>query len=447
MGRKKKSQIAKTGKRSKEQILGIVSQAGAEISAKPVTAVQVEKDFFDILKYQRKQANNLLGGFSGEKYTLSQEVIARLLQIPKKFDRIENNILYAATMLGEFVLNFKIEMDIQPDFCKAKLFLIEIERGLEEDIKHLSLLEELTEVYMFEFRNFLCNKWHIFYEDQPFEKDDELYRFLHLQQEEFLFNRELVEILSQLYLVRMLAILDGMGQLGEKVRYEYKLMMEKFLQQNPGIAQNFTLQKQLLDFVLQKNKAFEQVLKTEDGAKVLAGFSTPLKNIRDKTYPTILETKKQEKAPEKKKEATKAKAKKKDASAKAAGGKGIDFWKNYKPTIVSGGGGGPVKLAQPKVVAKIELPKAQNPKEIASAKPKESLSEDVSQDAFDVYEQTEQDQRVEDSQKETLAIINEDVVEENKEVENETRVEDSQKLKEDVSAYEGKAPSSNFRSI
>ena len=60
----------------------------------------VEKDFFDILNYQRKQSNNLLGYFSSDgSYKISQELVAQLLLVPKKFDRFDNNLVYVASVL------------------------------------------------------------------------------------------------------------------------------------------------------------------------------------------------------------------------------------------------------------------------------------------------------------------------------------------------------------
>ncbi len=327
----------------KKESFGVVNQPEGVSSSEKLDLVAIEKEFVEILNYQRKQENNLLGSFVEEKYAIPDNIVKELISIPKKFDHFEDNIMYCATVLGEFVLNFKIEMDISPDYCSAKLYIIETEMDVAENIKHVSLLSEIVDMYKFEFRKEVEESWNVYYDDDVLTKTDAttaIYNYLHMQSEDFLFNRELVEILSQLYLVRMLALLDKMGDVGDKVRLEYKLLMEKFLATDPSVAQNYTFQRRILNHVLKSQKAFETVLKTEEGAKILKGYSTPLKNVRDKTYPTVLtETKAKTpaKTPEKTKDAkSKPSIKKKSAPAKKASGKAIDPWQKYKATVYGG---------------------------------------------------------------------------------------------------------------
>lgn len=339
----------------------------------PLDPVAVEKDFFEILNYQRKQNNNLLGSFSGDKYQISKEFIDLLLALPKKFDRIEDNVVYAATVLNTFVLNFKIVMDIAPDFCKAQLFLIENENTVESEIKHLSQLDEFVEIYSLDFRPHFCEKWNIFYEDVQADLG-ELYHYLQLQEEENKFNKELVEILSQLYVVRMLALLDKLGSKTDKAKFEFKLLMEKHLSVSPIFASDFTSQKLLLDQILKSNDLFKEILKTDEGTKILAAYATPLKNIRDKTYPaTVLEIKKEDKPQAKAKPAeSKGKVKAKGGSPAKGGDVKTFSWKDYKPLNISGGGGISLsKPAAPKAAPVQEKPKEQS--KVEHAKPVEVL--------------------------------------------------------------------------
>ncbi len=293
---------------------------------------QVLKNFEEILKLQRKQKNNLLGSFVNDKYEISDEIRNALILIPKKYDRVEDNVLYAAVVFDATVLNFKIEMNIEESYCDAKLSLIEIEQGIEEDVKHITVLDSVVEPYMFEFRNHLCEIWNVYYNDVPLEKEDKVNKYLNRQKDEFAFNRELIEILSQLYFLRMSALLDTLGETGEKIKQEYKLMIEKYLHDDPSLTQNFTFQMELLNSVIKKHKGFEVILKTEEGKKILNGFSTPLMNIRDRKYPTVLqEVGKQTKAEDNKKSG-KDNAKSK-ASVKKKGSSPVKFSKpaNYLP--------------------------------------------------------------------------------------------------------------------
>lgn len=328
---KSKKSVSRMVQKDKE-----AQQSPAKAAPAPLDPAKALKDFFEITCYQRKQNNNLLGFFVEEKYQISKEFIEKLLELPKKFDHIEENVLYAASVMETFVLNFKIVMEIAPDFCKAQIFLIEIEQGVENDTKHLTLLDEFVEIYSLDFRQHFCDKWNIFYDDKQPDLG-ELYHYLHLQEEENRFNKQLVEILSQLYVVRMLALLDKLGTKTDKAKFEFKLLMEKHLSTDPAFASDFTMQKFLLDQVLMTNKLFEEIIKTDEGVKILDAYATPLKRVKDKTYPaTVLELKtenKTEATPEKKAAPEKGKVKSKGGSpAKGASFSGID-WSKLKSHI------------------------------------------------------------------------------------------------------------------
>lgn len=298
MGRKKKEHSAQRQNfaESEEKKVKDAADEKKQNPSSKLTPEQIEREYADILNYQRKQRDNLLGNFSSGKYSIPDAIRAELLKIPKKFDEFDNNVARLSTILGRFVLNFKIVFTLDPDVCNAKLYIVEIEHDVEDDIKHETLLDEFEQAHNFEFRKIVFEKWHIFYDDAVLIKDDLLQNYLHMQQEENLFFGELDMILSQLFVVRMLALLDKMGELGNKVRAEFKLAMEKFLAKNPKYAQDFVFQKRLLDKFIAFYGALVVIAKTEEGAKILTGYSTPLKNVRDKAYPsTVVEpTKKKE---------------------------------------------------------------------------------------------------------------------------------------------------------
>lgn len=340
MGRKKKETNAQKQNfaEGEEKIEGAKSNSSAPKS----TPEQIEREYADILNYQRKQRDNLLGNYATGEYALPDEIKAELLKIPKKFGEIEDNVAHVSTILGRFVLNFKIVFTIDPDICNAKLYIIEIEHDLDEDIKHETLLDEIEQEHSFEFRKIVFEKWNVYYDDDVLVKDTILQTYLHMQEEENLFFGELEMILSQLFVVRLLAFLDKMGELGEKIRVDFKLAMETFLAKNPRLAQDFSFQKRLLDKLIAKHGALVLIAKDEEGAKILLGYCTPLKNVRDKTYPaTMIEPAKpkQEKKTEKKAE---PKIKKK-GSKPASPTKTfiLDMSKVGKLGMkVSGGGGG-----------------------------------------------------------------------------------------------------------
>lgn len=283
---------------------------------------KIEKDFMEIIYRQKKQRNNLLGTFVGGQYKLDDEtILQKLIEIPKKVEETDKNVVYLSQKLNDFyVLNFKIELDISESYCTAKLFFFETENSFQENEKYTTLLDEQVAPYSPSFVQDMLKLWHAYYNEDPFEIDDYILSYLEIQRKDFEFVREINDILSQLYILRMLKLLEGLGEDGKKLQAAFNLEIEKISLKNPDIHNNFTLQKVILDKVLQKNKGFVVVLKTEEGKQILNDYYTPLKNIQDKTIPAAVEPVKEEKQkqPQKAKDEKKSQKAKSKAAAKSS---------------------------------------------------------------------------------------------------------------------------------
>ncbi len=137
-----------------------------------------------------------------------------------------------------------------------------------------------------------------------------------MQREEFLFSKELVAILSQLYVLRMLKFLEGFGELGEKIQIDFRRAMEAKTELDPSITMDFALQKEILDNIILKHGALKQILKDKQGAEIVENFTTPLNKIRAKSFDTITENvKKAEKEEKKETKTTTPVVKKKGGSS------------------------------------------------------------------------------------------------------------------------------------
>ena len=321
-------------KKMKENSFGIVE--GQKDTVPTLNAEQVNNDFLKIKLYETKLKNNLLGEFlpNGEYKITDEKIIAALINIPKKYSDKNESFVYASTIIDNVVLNFKIEMNISESYCNANLSIIEVEHGVEEDIKHVTRLDNFVDVYSPKFKENVYRRWKVYFEEDVYEKDDFLKNYLSKMKEEFLFNKELTAILSQLYVVRMLKLLGSCGELGEKVKLEYKLLVEKILNKDASITQDYTRLKNILDYVIIKNKALPVLLKIPEALVIMQNYSAPIQRIKDKTLPPRvtevqgLPDKKEEKKEEKKKSAP-AKKKAKAKSSKKAKPYIYDF-KNFK---------------------------------------------------------------------------------------------------------------------
>ncbi len=336
---------------------------GAKPEAVPMSPADVQKDYLNILYYQAKQRNNLLGEFSSDgKYAIKDEkILQELVLLPKKFDEKKDNVVYASTKIeDEIVLNFKLEFEMSESFCRGVLSIIETEQNVQENIKHVTKLDEYKDIYSPKFKEDMYKRWKVYFDEEVYDKNDYIYSILHMQHEEYLFNKELTEILSQLYMVRLLKLLDNSGEVGEKIKGEYKLLVEKLIQQDPSIMQDNTRLKLVLDSIIIKNKALATLMQTKEGTEIFAGYSAPIKRVKDKTVEVVLnvggaEKKKENKTIDTKTAAKKGGAKKKDKSAGGGGGKPFvfDFAKGFKAAKYGGAPTfkfAPVKKAEAKTV-------------------------------------------------------------------------------------------------
>ncbi len=354
--------------KKKTKSFGVVE--GEIKETQPSEEDKLIQDFTKFLYYQKKQRSNLLGDFADGEYDIRDErILKALLKLPKKFENQEGDSIYASTKLDDFVLNFRIDIDVSYSYCDARIWFIEIESDAIEDIKHTTQLDRVVEIYSQEFRQNTLDGWNVYYDDQQIEKDEFLKNLLRHQHEEFLFNQELVAILSQLYLLKMLKFLDTLGEDGEKLKMEYRKLMEEKLNNNPALSQDFAFQKEILDYVLMKHNALPEILKTKAGKEIVEGYLKPISNIKDKKFETITEDMKKEK---KEKKADKAPSSTK-AKVKAGGSKSVtkpspkidlskvfgkDTPKSYAPSII-------VPYVEPKTVEKapveIEIPTPELP--------------------------------------------------------------------------------------
>lgn len=319
---------------------------GAKPEAAQMSPADVQKDYLNILYYQAKQRNNLLGEFSSDgKYAIKDEkILQELVLLPKKFDEKKDNVVYASTKIeDEIVLNFKLEFEMSESFCRGVLSIIETEQNVQENIKHVTKLDEYKDIYSPKFKEDMYKRWKVYFDEEVYDKNDYIYSIMHMQHEEYLFNKELTEILSQLYMVRLLKLLDNSGEVGEKIKAEYKLLVEKLMQQDPSIMQDNTRLKLVLDSIIIKNKALATLMQTKEGTEIFAGYSAPIKRMKDKTTEVVLnvggaERKKEDKTIDTKTAAKKGGAKKKDKSAGGGGEKPFvfDFAKGFKAAKYGG---------------------------------------------------------------------------------------------------------------
>lgn len=362
MGKKRKKSLGKFALASNST----KDSQNSTTAAPSLDGDKVKKEYLELLYMQKKRENLLLGDFAADgSYKISDEkFLKELKSIPKKFDEKIDNVVYANAILGPYILKFKIEFQIKEDFCSSVLSFIEIEQGIEEDVKHITVLDKHLGVYSPTYAEEVYELWKVYFDEEIYEKNDFLHDYLKKREEEFLFSMELTEVLAQIYLVRMLKFLDGFGEEGEKIKQEYKLLVEKLSKNDPSFMQNHTKLKKILDKIIIEHKALDAIAKTAEGAEILNEFASPLRRVFQMSSPSIVEAagkdvKKEDEKKQETKTAAKKPAAKKKGKAKSSGGA------SFKPFIMD-----PKKAFGKLSVGGYSIPKVDIPKTKDSGGPK-----------------------------------------------------------------------------
>ncbi len=329
----------------------------AEEKKEDVDVKKLRDKFYEIYFYQVKLRDGLLGEFSSDgKYSIKDtKILEALLSLPKHLDLKENNIVYASTKVGNHVLNFEIDLDIVETYCTATIRIVETERRAEESIVHKQEIGKLVEMYSPMFEQNALLEWNVLKEPVEIGNDNLFFKlFADFEREENMY-KELFDIWAQIYLLKYLDMLDAFGENGFEVKAGYRSIYEKLFEKFPGIAQDYTRLKLILDGLMLKYPGLlESILASSP--EVIRSYIESLNRARGIDVIRRVEprdTLEPKKPDAKKKEETKAKkkpAKKKDAG-KGGKGKG-DKDKPKKDDKKKGGGG--VLLAPPRENAKID---------------------------------------------------------------------------------------------
>lgn len=318
------------------------AESTASKKPKDPNADKIKKQFDEISRYQTKRENLLLGEYSADgKYSLTDDTLMQdLVSMPKVLQERVDNVVYAHTKYKGYNLNFKVELDISESYCSAEMFLIEIEHGVDEDIKHLTSLGNFVEMYSPSFKENVYKTWNINLQETPLDKDDVVFKNLKELEGEYNFSKELIEILSQLYIVRLLKLLDNCGTLGLKIQGDYRALVEELIRKDPSLAQDHTRLKQILDKMIAKHNGFDTILSKPEGAEILKNFSEPISRVTGKNVPILVDNGTQVEEKPAEKSAEKKEAPKKKKSKSKGGGDSIKpfvyDYKNYKPTVLAG---------------------------------------------------------------------------------------------------------------
>lgn len=318
--------------------------------------------------YESLLRNKLLGKFDTKgQYIIEKNIKNDLTWVRKTMQRMTEKVIYCDSIIASNDLKFEIEYDISETYCNATLIFVETEYGAELDKKYRTPLDSFIEPYSPKFIEHVKERWNIDrVEDQYSKELSNLEALLLALLSAYEFNKELIEILSQIYVLRMTAFLATAGEVGQNLLAKYKLVVQQKLENNPSITQDYSFLKRILDEVFVKFNAIPLLLSKNEKevGEILKNFYEPLERIKNRDKVVIGKSEKEEikeDKPKKKEEPKKSKAK---------GGK-TESVGTYKINgLFSGGQIQNLKQNKGKAELTLEEPKKLNEEKKEEVKPK-----------------------------------------------------------------------------
>lgn len=377
---------------------------------------ELEVSFEDVLKefeiysdMENMLRSSLLGYFEGDKYKIKKEIADDLLKLPKVIDEETLGKIVCHTNYKDYTFKFLITYDNFTTYSSARIYLLEDEDRVDEVITHKTLIGESVRPGGKNIADELVFEWNLKKGKNDGDGEDggdpameitELDAALLGIKTDYLFNRELMEVLSQIYILRLTNLLKNSGEEGEMILTEYNKLLREYAIKRPIILQKYVMMKHLFDRVIKKNNGIE-ILKQKNEKELkdaLEDFYRPLRKIntryvdgKEVEFPSIERIKgtPQIEKPAPKKIVEKGEKPFYIKSAKAAK---IDPYKFGKPVEgASIKGGGVAKFTPPKVESKPK-PKEDVSDKTTVEKPPEKRKETeeerkaAAEEAFDAAE-------------------------------------------------------------
>ena len=384
----------------------LLSEYGEDV-AKSEGVVKPEINFAEIEEKFKRYShvedvlhNGLIGSFVDGKYEIPDELKDDLKKLNKVLASSDGKTLVCHAKYRDFQFNFEVDIERLEIFSTAKLYLLEEKEEEEGAKKFKTLISSEVAPKDINIEKRAMEVWHISLEEEENEtKLSELDSIIIRLSKDRTFGKDLIEILSQLYIFQMLKFLEGVGEAGKEVVKEYNEFVRLIIIKKPSIVNNHVKLKEVLDKMLSENELMVEIKKSHESeiGEIYREFYEPLEKISAKkeksaeveSAPKTMEGAEIMDKEVKKKSAGRSKGEKPYYPNPAKPGK-VD---TLSKVNVSGGAG--VAKIKPTAVKtptppKVETSKPQEPKEVVnkdtkSTVPTNTLEEEVSKGLEDEF--------------------------------------------------------------
>ena len=283
-------------------------------------------DYLKICLREFCDANHLVGKFRDDgKYYLQNDIKKDLVQMEKEIALVEEGVFYASNSYMNKNFNFKIVVEkLAENKARAILYLIEDYLDGQQRGQFSTFVASFEEVINGDFNIKVKTAFNLVDSAGDLHETDipQVAILLHGQKENGIFLDELIELGSQIYVLRMLELLEKAGEKGQEILTDFKEAQKKMEEEESkeekpdqkkkskkdividmSVNKKYTKLRKILDQSIQKHGGYEKLpIKKEDLQKNLKTFVEPVKKVEEmrKNYQgQFVEVSAKKKAPEK----------------------------------------------------------------------------------------------------------------------------------------------------
>lgn len=248
-----------------------------------------ESDYIEFYKNAlRFQAfkNNLVGKFnSNGHYVISPEVKADLVRMPKEIENMGEDFYKASNIYMKKFFYFDVKIVMEEDGkARASLYLTENVGIYFSDPHIITHIADFVDVYDDEYRIKLRKVFNLV--DIAVPVNDFLIPELAVVMQDnydfLLINEGLYDIISQIYLLRMLEILEKSGEWGKQVVERYKQLAQEAQPELDKTKYKNNVLKAMLDRAINEKGGLEKIeIKKEEKIPPIKEFNGSAKKIEE----------------------------------------------------------------------------------------------------------------------------------------------------------------------
>lgn len=262
-------------------------------------------DYLKICLREFCDANHLVGKFRDDgKYYLQNDIKKDLVQMEKEIALVEEGVFYASNSYMNKNFNFKIVVEkLAENKARAILYLIEDYLDGQQRGQFSTFVASFEEVINGDFNIKVKTAFNLVDSAGDLHETDipQVAILLHGQKENGIFLDELIELGSQIYVLRMLELLEKAGEKGQEILTDFKEAQKKMEEEESkeekpdqkkkskkdividmSVNKKYTKLRKILDQSIQKYGGYEKLpIKKEDLQKNLKTFVEPVKKVEE----------------------------------------------------------------------------------------------------------------------------------------------------------------------